>query len=72
MGSDHDFLAKNAGFFTVVRELLAKYAGFSRSGGEKEAKLAVARPFLGGKPPAEPCHDGPRRRPGGADRGFAA
>jgi hypothetical protein len=72
MGSDHDFVAKNAGFFTVVRKLLAKNAGFSLSGGPEPAKSAVARPFLGGASLAERRQDGLRRRPGGADYAFAA
>jgi hypothetical protein len=72
MGSDHDFVAKNAGFFTVVRKLLAKNAGFSLSGGLEPAKSAVARPFLGGTPRAERRQDGPRRLPGRADHAFAA
>jgi hypothetical protein len=71
MGSDHDFVAKNAGFFTVVRKLLAKYAGFSPSGGPEPAKSAVARPLLGGTSRAERRQDGPRRRPDGTDYAFA-
>jgi hypothetical protein len=67
MGSDHDFVAKNAGFFTVVRKLLAKNAGFSLSGRPERAKSAVARPFLGGTSRAERRQDGPPGRRGGAD-----
>jgi hypothetical protein len=72
MGSDHDFLAKNAGFFTVVRKLLAKYAGFSQSGGPEPAKTPAAGPFLGGAWRPEGLPDGPRPRLNGADLAFAA
>jgi hypothetical protein len=57
MWSDHDFIAKNAGFFTLVRNLLPKYAGFFGVGGFKGAKSAVTRAFLmvEGMPGAPPC-----------------
>jgi hypothetical protein len=40
MWSDHDFLAKNMGFFALVRDLLPKYAGFIEVGHGGRAKTA--------------------------------
>ncbi len=61
MGSDHDFLAKNAGFFGVVRKLLPKNAGFFTFGQDGGAKSPVARAFL--ESPDRPATPAGRARP---------
>jgi hypothetical protein len=71
MGSDHDFLAENAGFFTVVRDLLRKYAGFLAISRGGRAKSAAERPFLRAKSLLRSIPDEPAAWPGDADHGFA-
>ena len=66
MGSDHDILAKNAGFFAVVRDLLPKCAGFFALRRVEALNRPVKRPFPGSRPPSD------RRRTTPPDRSRAA
>jgi hypothetical protein len=54
MGSDHDFLAENAGFLGVVPELLLKNAGFSQCGVAGALNPPALRAFSRMRAPGRP------------------